>query len=356
MRQKLHTRAVLGASLLLLLTTLSCSDLLSGRTGTLVVGIDASSLTPPTRTSSSIPPVDEFILTITSSSGKTIYEGLYGESPESFTVSAGSYTVSAVSCHFGEPAFDCPQFGDTQAVVVGSGGLVSVSLVCRQLNAGLTLLADDTFRSTFPSGSLLVSGTDGTLSYSYDETRTAFFRPGTLSVTLVTSDSSLPLFSRTLEAAQMMTMRVSSSVSATSGGVSVQVDTVRTYLSDSYCYGAEGGNDADSAYSVSEARDHIGESDRWVWGYMVGVASNTSKFSFTPPFEKNTNIVLGLRENSTDKEWLLSVELPSGAIRTALNLADNPSLLGSKVALRGNIVAAYYGIPGLKAPTEYQFR
>ena len=39
----------------------------------------------------------------------------------------------------------------------------------------------------------------------------------------------------------------------------------------------------------------------------------------------------------------------------ALNLQDHPDLVGEKVYLKGDLVSAYYGIPGLKAPSDYQF-
>ena len=89
-------------------------------------------------------------------------------------------------------------------------------------------------------------------------------------------------------------------------------------------------------------------------GYIVGVATGTGKIAFTPPFTKNTNLVLGTKASTADKDRCLSVELRAGDIRDALNLQDHPSLLGRKVHIKGDLVSAYYGIPGLKAPTDYQ--
>ena len=60
------------------------------------------------------------------------------------------------------------------------------------------------------------------------------------------------------------------------------------------------------------------------------------------------------RSSSDDKQTCLSVQLPSGSIRDALNLVDNPALLGKKVQIRGDIVESYYGIPGLKNLTGYE--
>ena len=49
----------------------------------------------------------------------------------------------------------------------------------------------------------------------------------------------------------------------------------------------------------------------------------------------------------------MSVQLAKGEVRDALNLVTNPTLLGKKVFLKGDIEAAYYGIPGIKNITEY---
>ena len=49
----------------------------------------------------------------------------------------------------------------------------------------------------------------------------------------------------------------------------------------------------------------------------------------------------------------MSVQLSAGELRDALNLVDNPGNLRRKVYLRGDIVDAYYGLPGIKNLSEY---
>ena len=49
----------------------------------------------------------------------------------------------------------------------------------------------------------------------------------------------------------------------------------------------------------------------------------------------------------------MSVQLLKGDIRDALNLVDNPELLGRKVYMKGDIVESYYGIPGIKNITDF---
>jgi hypothetical protein len=43
-------------------------------------------------------------------------------------------------------------------------------------------------------------------------------------------------------------------------------------------------------------------------------------------------------------------------MREGLNLVDNPLNLGRKVLLKGNIVEAYYGMPGIKNLTDFELR
>lgn len=89
-------------------------------------------------------------------------------------------------------------------------------------------------------------------------------------------------------------------------------------------------------------------------GYVVGGDLSSASASFEKPFSSRTNIVLGPRSSTTDRTSCLSVQLPSGDLRDALNLVDNPGMLGRKVCLRGDIVEAYYGMPGIKNITEFE--
>ena len=46
------------------------------------------------------------------------------------------------------------------------------------------------------------------------------------------------------------------------------------------------------------------------------------------------------------------MQLPSGAVRSALNLAGNPGNLGKQVTLKGNI-EKYFGVAGFKSTSAY---
>ena len=87
----------------------ACDDfgLRSVRQGELRWIIDGGG--PGTRASSAeIPDTNDFILKVTDAGGKILYEGAYGESPESLLVDAGSYTVAVHSIEFTAPGFSRP--------------------------------------------------------------------------------------------------------------------------------------------------------------------------------------------------------------------------------------------------------
>lgn len=353
MKTALQLLAILAA---IALIPVSCQDLFQqSRTGTLLITLPEF-YPPSTRSALDIPDPGDFRITVTNASGKVVYEDSYARFPEQLPVPEGNYTVSAVSDDFYAPEFDAPQWGDTRVVTVPAGGNVAVDLSCSQLNCGLRLEVDPSFRDAFPDGKLSLKGAEGSLSYAYAEKRTAFFLPGSVTLLLDDGGSVQSLFTRTLEARDMLSIRLCANAAGRSGGITLQVDTLRNWVTDSFVLGGGDAGEIDNAYDVATAREHAGENDVWVWGYIVGVATNSKKVSFSAPFSKSTNLVLGTKATTSDLDHCLSVELPSGAVRGALNLQDHPELLGVKAYLRGDLVSAYYGIPGLKAPSEYRLK
>lgn len=306
----------------------------------------------------SVPDTSDFILKVSDADGKVIYYGSYGDSPESIMVKSGSYIVKAVSGNFDKPAFSSPQFGDEQCVVVPSGGVADVRLLCRQINCGVRLDVDSGFLTAFPDGVLFLKSSQGKLMYSYSEKRTAYFSPGNVSLLLNSGGKDKVLMTRNMEAQQILVLRVSvaaSSEMAETERISIAVDTSRIWLSDSFVIGDDGGKGSGSkdALTVSQAMSAVGEEDVWVSGYIVGGDLTSSSASFETPFSSRTCLLLGPRSSTHERASCISVQLPAGDVREALNLADNPDLLGKKVSVRGDIVSSYYGLIGLKNCTEY---
>ena len=311
-----------------------------------------------TRAGLNLPDTSAFLLQITDSGGKVIYNGNYGDCPESLDVSPGSYNVRVVSSEFSKPAFDAPQFGDEQCVLVPQDGTGNVRLLCRQINAGVRLKISSGFLTQCPQSVLFLKSAEGQLLYSYSEKRIAYFLPGTISLVMSTGGTDQVLMVKDVGENEILTLGVSVPEASKSGdySLSVSVDTSRVWTSAEYIIGVgDSGQESTDALSVADARNSAGKEDVWVCGYIVGGDLTSASASFKPPFESRTNILIGPRSTTVDKNVCLSVQLPSGDVRDALNLVDNPSVLGRRVCVKGDVVSAYYGIPGVKNTDEYKF-
>lgn len=316
-----------------------------------------------------IPDTDDFILEVMDVNGKVLYKGKYGASPESIDVEPGNYSIRVRSRDFSSPEFSAPQFGDEQVVSVVSGASTKAKLSCSQLNSGLRLVFSEAFPSDYPGGKVKLSSPDGTLDYAYSEKRIAYFRPGSVSATLSAQGTTTQLLTRNLEPCEILTIGLSgpslsgggSSGGNTELGATITVDTSRVWNSEDFTVGSEddeaGGTKA-SAYGVSQAKRHVGEKGVWIVGYIVGgdLSSKEDGISFSRPFVSNTNIAIASRSNVSSKSSCMSVQLQKGKFRDALNLVDNPGLLGRKVYLKGSIVDSYFGLPGIQSISDFEVK
>lgn len=338
--------------------TVSCDGNLGMHHGEIRISFD-DSYRVMTRAGLTLPDTSDFLLTVKDPSGKIIYEGKYGDSPEVLKVSSGSCTVSVLSSEFKAPAFSSPQFGDEQCVVVPSGGVVSVKLLCTQQNCGVKLKIAPEFLTACPNSVLFLKSAQGKLMYGYSEKRTAYFCPGTVSLVMSTSQQEQTLMSRTLLARDMLAISVGAVVpsSPSKEGISISIDTSRVWTDASFIVGEgeSSGGSSDDAMTIAQARESIGATEVWVCGYIVGGDLTSASAKYDPPFSSRTNILIGPRSSIIDRSSGMSVSLPAGSVRDALNLVDNPELLGRKVMVRGDIVEAYFGLPGIKNVTEYSF-
>ena len=115
-----------------------------------------------------------------------------------------------------------------------------------------------------------------------------------------------------------------------------------------------------SPYTVADVQA-LGTSSSpvWVKGYIVGYAlSSGQTFADKTVFRADeavaSNILLADAADVNEASQVIPVQLPTGSVRTALNLADNPDNVGKQVWLKGDI-ATYFGVPGLKNTSEYSF-
>lgn len=301
---------------------------------------------------------NSFILSIRNSGGDVIYDGLYGLKPAEISIPAGAYNLSVVSENFNAPAWETPVYGDSVDIVVASGETANVSFVCRMLNTGVRIRMSERYLSKFP-GSLVVEQENGSLSYSHNEQRFGYFCAGNATFKGTDSKGAQDvLFSKSFTAGDMLTLSLDATSVDTQQTISITIDTTRNWrheaiVVDRYSGGSGNGQSAATAFSPSEAQNHIGET-AWVWGYIVGGDLSSSAISFEPPFTKATNLAIAESPVCATRSECLSVELASGSeIRNALNLVEHSDMLGRKVAIQATITASYLGLVGLKSVKDY---
>ncbi len=97
----------------------------------------------------------------------------------------------------------------------------------------------------------------------------------------------------------------------------------------------------------------------WVEGVILGYAVYDTKaiVDGSSALVGNSNIVLGATiddiAEKIDETKHVAVQLPSGDIRTALNVEDHPHYIGKPVKVKGTL-ASYYGTAGVKEISAYE--
>lgn len=109
--------------------------------------------------------------------------------------------------------------------------------------------------------------------------------------------------------------------------------------------------EAAETISVAEAIEN-NTGTATVKGFIVGTASSKTSYDQEAPFTVPSNIGLADSPDETDPAKILPVQLPSGSIRTGLNLVDNPSNFKAEVTITGSL-EAYFTTSGLKSPTAF---
>jgi len=110
-----------------------------------------------------------------------------------------------------------------------------------------------------------------------------------------------------------------------------------------------------SPYNVIAAIQNQSGS-KWVTGYIVGYVWSGTQTTYTfsaDTCKQATNMLIADSKTETNPDNCMAVQLPSGAIRTGLNLVDTKANLGKSVKLYGAL-EAYFGKPGLKSVSYYE--
>lgn len=108
-------------------------------------------------------------------------------------------------------------------------------------------------------------------------------------------------------------------------------------------------------FTVEEARQQVGQSrSGWVSGYIVGSVKagvlnvkSINDIVLGQNAEINNNVVIAMSATSTKLEEMMVVNLPqSSALRSEINIVDNPSVVGRVLSVRGDIMD-FLGMSGV---------
>ena len=117
-----------------------------------------------------------------------------------------------------------------------------------------------------------------------------------------------------------------------------------------------------TAYQASLGATPGDRTENWVKGYIVGwidvnitnvLKAETAKFDV--PATVNTNILIAATPDETDWTKCVPVQLPSGNVRNALNLAGNPEARGQLVCLYGTTGSKYCSAYGVRSVTDFEW-
>ncbi|MDR1652439.1 MAG: DUF6359 domain-containing protein [Prevotellaceae bacterium] len=128
--------------------------------------------------------------------------------------------------------------------------------------------------------------------------------------------------------------------------------------------GETGSGDGSEAnpYNVLAAQANQNEQSAWVKGYIVGgiIDDNNTTTTIDGPEDvifgvnvRATAVLIADSKTETDYTKCVAVNLPTGAIRSAVNLKDNPTNLGKELQVAG-ILKAYFGIAGVRELTNHK--
>jgi len=116
----------------------------------------------------------------------------------------------------------------------------------------------------------------------------------------------------------------------------------------------EGDGTKENPYNVAGAIANQVGAGKYVQGFIVGyikTSGTENEWFFTAEgCDNNTMVILAASPTETDHAKCLPAQLPSGAVRTGLNLVDHPDLVGKEVLMFGSL-ETYFSVPGLKSVT-----
>lgn len=294
---------------------------------------------------------NQFTLSIYSENGVKVYDGKYGAKPDEFVVIPGSYDIKLYSGKFNAPSFNKPLYGDEQTILAGNDMRLDVLLSCRQINGGLRINFESSFKNHFKGNGLKIRDSNGEIEYPYTSKDYCYVSPGAIELYYTKNLTDTLLCTRQVGAGEMLTLNLSYMLgNRNASNVKIEIDTTREWRTDYFNVGYK---IPTGAYTIEEAKGMAGEKSITVFGFILGGDASETTMRIAPPFSSKTNIVIASSMLERNRNNCMVVELPTGSVREGLNLVNNPGYLGSAVIVTGNIVESYYGYTGIKNTKAY---
>ena len=292
-----------------------------------------------------------------------ILEEIIKELPEQISLPVGTYTVEAYSAEFSEPRFDMPVYSGVTTVEIVAGAAKEASLICSQSNAGIKVVWSDDFPVLYGSYRAEITGDAGYLNYMHNETRTGYFLPGTVSISIHADGLIINGGTITLAAKDMVTVSLRPKYSP-SGNMYIEMSIDETVNEreveitvdpdDAY---TENTNSETNPYSIAQAIEFQGNGDGvWVTGYIVG-SKPTGSYDFVNGTWINSNIVIADDIYETDSYKVIFVDLSNAGMKNGIGLLGSTTQVYSerlyrKVMIKGNL-RGFQSRSGLRDLTEY---
>jgi len=277
--------------------------------------------------------------------------------PDQIALPVGTYIIEVYSMDFSDPKFEMPFYFGRTTVVIEAGETKEASLVCSQGNAGIKVVWSNDFSTLYRTYQAHINCNEGYLNYSSTETRTGYFLPGTVFITIFADGQTINGGTITLDARDMATATLRPK-STPSGSLSIDISIDETVnnreleviVDPEYT----GPNSETNPYTIAQAIGRQGENSVWITGYIAG-SKPSAGYDFVTGVWQATNIVLVDDIAETDDNKCIFVELGTGTYRNNLNLIANPDNLHRKIIIKGNLLT-YYSRAGLRNLTGYSFQ
>lgn len=118
-----------------------------------------------------------------------------------------------------------------------------------------------------------------------------------------------------------------------------------------------GDSTKDNPFTVSDllSLDNTYSTKAWVIGYIIGgVKTGSDGALIAIDNAVNSAIAIAATAGEEDLSKMVPVQLPTGDIRTALNVKENAKNIGKQVKVYGDL-EKYFNLPGVKNISDYEF-